>query len=213
MFGKWPREGPLLFSGPHDSPEVRDGRAYRSRAIMGLFSKLLGKDKRPGTLVHEAFGGLIRVYGVPSGTDWTASEDVREGEGFVVHVLKYKRDLEPIPLTLSAKVYSLHEDADPPEDPDATDWRSLFGGLFAEVPDIQLSRAEQRMMTMILPASEAMITGAEGESGSALRIRERRSTSGQQQFIVTASGTAEVFDLESAVIQRWFDEAVFSVEG
>ena len=69
------------------------------------------------------------------------------------------------------------------------------------------------MMTMILPASEAMITGAEGESGSALRIRERRSTSGQQQFIVTASGTAEVFDLESAVIQRWFDEAVFSVEG
>ena len=52
---------------------------------MKLFSK---RDERPSIDPHEAFNGLIRVYGAPKNGAWEAGEDEREGDGFVEHVLK-----------------------------------------------------------------------------------------------------------------------------
>lgn len=178
---------------------------------MRLFSRLLGKqqDQLPNTLVHEACGGAIRVFGVPNGEGWYSQEDEREGDGFVVNVLKYVLDAEPFPLTLSAKVYSLPAREGAPEDPAATDWISIFGSLFRTEPEVAANSGEQTTMHVMLKAMEARITGVEREQGAPLFIRERRAVLGKQQFIVTASGPVELCKTQVATIEAWFQNVAF----
>lgn len=177
---------------------------------MGLISRLLGRrqDDAPGTLVHEACGGAIRVFGVPAGPEWCAQEDQREGDGFVLDVLKYVLEAEPFPLTLSAKVYTLQAEEGPPEDPVATAWAEVFGELFVAPPDVNTNASEQTTMRILLKAMEARITGV-GKQGVPMFIRERRAVRDQQQFIVTAYGPAQLCEVHAAMIDAWFQNVAF----
>lgn len=185
--------------------------AERYLGGMAFFSGLFGgrNEGAPRVAVHEAFNGMIRVYGVPDVVDPEPVEEVREGDGFIVHVLKYHLDTGSIPLTLSAKIYALHPDAGAPEDPSGTDWSGLFGVLFAAGPEVIISSSEQTTMTEQVPAMQATITGKERESGVRLRIRERRAVQGQLQMIVTASGPMDLLDMHQGSVSAWFDAVAF----
>ena len=197
---RWPGDGPSSFLG-----------AERYLGSMSIFSRLFSgrNEGTPRVAVHEAFNGLIRVYGVPSVVVQEPAEEVREGDGFIVHVLKYRLDTDPVPLTFSAKVYALHPDTGAPEDTSGTDWSGLFGGLFAPEPEVIVIRTGQTTMTEQVPAMEAMITGKERETGVLLRIRERRSVQAQLLMIVTVSGPLDLMEAQKDQVDGWFDGVAF----
>lgn len=175
---------------------------------MGLFSKLFKKaePKQHKVLVHEAFGGAIRVFESPTDEAWQVYEDSREGDGFVVMVLKYVLPTQPAPLVLLAKIYTLDY---APEPPSEANWAVDFEPLFAGEPAIDVVQSEQLTMQTKLPAYEASVVGPAADYDGILKIRERRSVKEQEQFIVTAMGPSEVFDAHPGDIEKWFENSTF----
>jgi hypothetical protein len=112
---------------------------------------------------------------------------------------------------LYAKKYLLHEDLGAPPDPSVTQWPEEFDTLFATAPTVSTAHSEQMLMRGKLPAMEAVLDGESREHVLPMRIRERRATAGQQQFIVTAIGPKETFHVHEAVIRSWFDTCAFDV--
>jgi hypothetical protein len=178
---------------------------------MGFWSKLLGTEARKphqlDVLVHEAFGGAIRVFEVPTAQGWQYVEDQRRGDDFTVMVLRYGLPMQPMPLTLIAKIYTLEGRA--PEDPQSTDWRAVFGGLFSNLSNVSVQKSSQLTMKSSLEAVEAVIDGVAADPPAPLRIRERRAVAGNEQFIVGALGSPTAFDEHAAEIERWFSMATF----
>ena len=156
--------------------------------------------------VHEACGGAIRVFGVPTDPAWQSGEDQREGDGYVVQVLRYILPDQPSPLALLAKVYTLDDGA--PEDPGDTDWRASLGGLFDTIDDVATVPCTQTTMRSSLPAVEATVRGV-GTEGEARVIRERRAVLANEQFLVTAIGTPAQFEAHAEAIDGWFENAAF----
>ena len=60
-----------------------------------------------------------------------------------------------------------------------------------------------------LPACEAIVDGAGADSGAPLRIRERRAVLNEEQFILTAMGTPELFAAHAVAVDNWFSTAAF----
>ena len=60
-----------------------------------------------------------------------------------------------------------------------------------------------------IPACEAVLDGDGADPACPLRIRERRAVLNEEQFIVTALGTPEMFAAHAAEIDLWFSSAVF----
>lgn len=181
---------------------------------MGLLSNLFKGEtpKRASIRFHEAFDGAIRVYEAPTGQEWSCEEDIREGDGFVVMVLKYLLPGDPMSTVLYAKSYLLHKDLGAPPDPSSTNWPAEFDTLFATTPAVSTAHTEQMLMRGKLSAVEALLDGESRAHLRPLRIRERRATLGQHQFIVTAIGPEEAFDVQEAVIRSWFDTCAFDVD-
>lgn len=170
---------------------------------MGFLARFFPKTK-PRIVADVAFDGAIRVLETPDSSDWRISEDRRDGDGFSVRVLKYVLPLQPMPLALLAKIYELTE-----APPTKTDWRAVFASMFSEIVDVSETAVTQLTMAASLPAEEVVMNGVGAEPRVPLRIRERRSVSGHQQFIVTAIGTPEAFDERKADIDRWFETSAF----
>jgi hypothetical protein len=185
---------------------------------MGLLSRLLGRDKgartppeqRPFDVVaHVAFEGAIHVIETPLGKDWQHDEDARDGDGFTVMVLKYLLPASPTPLALLAKIYTTSAGFAPPQDPALTDWRAIFGPLFAEISVAAQATHQTTMQGTQLPACEAIVDGTGADSGAPLRVRERRAVLNEEQFILTAMGTPDLFDAHAVDIENWFSTAAF----
>ncbi len=180
---------------------------------MGLLSRILrtSEKKAPRIRFQEAFDGAIRVYEAPTGPAWSCEEDIREGDGFVVLVLKYILPGDPLLTVLYAKRYLLHEDLGAPPDPSSTNWLAEFDTLFTSAPTVTTANTEQMLMRGTLRAVEAVLDGESREHVLPMRIRERRATAGQQQFIVTAIGPKEAFDIHEEVIRSWFGTCAFEI--
>ena len=190
---------------------------------MGVLSKLVGKllkspaappprlaKGRFSVISHVAFDGSVRVLEAPLDEGWQYDEAEREGDGFKVMVLKYLLPATPTPLALLAKIYTIEPGSTPPEDPERTDWRAAFEPLFAVIENVAVQPARQTTMAgTSLPAYEAIIDGPSGDEGAPLRIRERRSVLGEQQFIVTAMGPPELVAAHAIDVEKWFATAVF----
>jgi len=184
---------------------------------MGLLSRLLrgakGGAKKPrfSVVAHVAFEGAIRVLEAPLGEAWQYDEVEREGEGFIGMTLKYVLPASPTPLALMAKIYTIKPGfAPPPADSAATDWNEIFGPLFSEISNVQVQATHLTTMTgRALPAAEAILDGRGADSGAPLRIRERRAALNEEEFIVTAMGTPELFAAHAGDIDRWFSTAAF----
>ena len=186
---------------------------------MGFLSRLLGGGKatRPppeqrqfDVIAHVAFEGAIHVIETPLGKDWQHDEDAREGEGFTVMVLKYILPAAPTPLALLAKIYTTSAGFAPPQDPALTDWHAIFGPLFAEISGVAAQATHQTTMQGTqLPACEAIVDGKGADSGAPMRIRERRAVLNEEQFILTAMGTPELFAAHADDIENWFSTAAF----
>lgn len=183
-------------------------------ARMGLFSKLFKGDAsdRPTIRFHEAFGGAIRVLEAPTAPEWRATEDQQEGDGFIKIVLKYIFPEEPMPTVLYAKMYVLHEELGAPTDPSLTDWSAEFDTLFANAPTVAVHATRQMLMRGDLPATEAVLDGESRVHALPMRIRERRATFGQRQFLVTAMGPTTAFTVHEQAINAWFETSAFDVE-
>lgn len=191
---------------------VRSRRTTLAR--MGLLSKLFKSDasKRSAIRYHEAFGGAIRVMEAPTAPEWSATEDQQEGDGFVKIVLKYIFPAEPMPTALYAKMYVLHEDLGAPAVPSTTDWSAEFDTLFTNAPQVAVHASRQMLMRGDLPATEAVLDGESRAHAVPMRIRERRATLGQRQFIVTAIGPLSAFNAHAQDINAWFETCAFDVE-
>jgi hypothetical protein len=183
---------------------------------MGFLSRLLGGGKRaaqhyePSIVAHVAFEGAIHVIETPLSKAWHHDEDAREGEGFTVMVLKYILPASPTPLALLAKIYTTAAGWTPPEDPALTDWRVIFGPLFSEIANVGVQATHQTTMNGTqLPACEAVVDGTGADSGAPLRIRERRAVLNEEQFILTAMGTPELFAAHARDVDNWFSTAAF----
>ena len=183
---------------------------------MGFLSRLLGGGKTPrkqrpfDVIAHIAFEGAIHVIETPLGKDWQHEEDAREGDGFTVMVLKYILPASPTPLALLAKIYTTEPGYTPPEDPALTDWRAIFGPLFAEISNVAIEPTHQTTMRGTqLPACEAIVDGTGADSGAPLRIRERRAVLNEEQFILTAMGTPDLFAAHAVAVDNWFSTAAF----
>jgi hypothetical protein len=179
---------------------------------MGFLSRLLGKERsapQPRIVAHVAFDGAVRVFETPIGDGWSATEDQREGDGFVVMVLKYLRSSPPMPFALLAKIYTADANQTPPEDPRNTNWRVAFKGLFSSFSSVEVRESQQLTMKSSLPGTEAVIDGIGADPPEPLRVRERRSVLGREQFIVTAFGSPSAFETFAADGNRWFDTSAF----
>jgi hypothetical protein len=64
-------------------------------------------------------------------------------------------------------------------------------------------------MKSSLEAVEAVIDGLAAAPAAPLRIWERRSVAGNEQFIVGALGSPSAFDEHADEIERWFSMATF----
>ena len=84
-----------------------------------------------------------------------------------------------------------------------------LGGLFAAPPAVLARESRQPTMKGSLEAFEAVLDGAGEDPAEPLRIRERRSVSGREQFIVTAFGTRAAYDAHAGEIDKWFETATF----
>jgi hypothetical protein len=186
---------------------------------MGFLSRLFGGGKAAATppkqrpfdvVAHVAFEGAIHVIETPLGKDWQHDEDARDGDGFTVMVLKYLLPASPTPLALLAKIYTTSAGFTPPQDPALTDWRAIFGPLFAEICGVAAQATHQTTMQGTqLPACEAIVDGTGADSGAPLRIRERRAVLNEEQFILTAMGTPDLFDARAVDIENWFSTSAF----
>lgn len=173
---------------------------------MGFFSRLFGtKAPAPRVIAHVAFGGAIRVIESPTSDAWEVAENERSGEDFTVRVVKYVLPMEPAPLALLAKIYTGSAVAEPPE---RTDWRAVFGSLFSEISSVETKAATQLTMKGSLGGVEALLSGTSAD-GVPIRLRERRSVQGREQFIVTAMGPADAFAAHPDEIERWFSTSAF----
>lgn len=133
---------------------------------MGFLSRLLGGGKTPrkqrpfDVIAHVAFEGAIHVIETPLGKDWQHDEDAREGDGFTVMVLKYILPASPTPMALLAKIYTTTAGYTPPEEPALTDWRAIFGPLFAEISNVAIEPTHQTTMRGTqLPRAKRSSTG------------------------------------------------------
>jgi hypothetical protein len=182
---------------------------------MGFLSRLLGgkaapQEYKPSVIAHVAFEGAINVIETPLDKAWHHDEDAREGDGFTVIVLKYILPASPTPLALLAKIYTTAAGYTPPEDPALTDWRAIFGPLFAEIANVAVQPTHQKTMEGTqLPACEAILDGIGADSGAPLRIRERRAVLNEEQFILMAMGTPELFAAHAVDVDNWFSTASF----
>jgi len=183
---------------------------------MGFLSRLFGRgaaapnEYRPSQIVHEAFGGAVRVFEVPKGKEWHWDEDARDGEGYTVMSLKYILPASPMPLGLLAKIYTIKEGFSLPDDPATTNWREVLGVLFSDISNVAVAVTHQKTMEGTqIPACEAVLDGAGADPACPLRIRERRAVLNEEQFIVMAMGTPEMFAAHAAEIDLWFSTAVF----
>lgn len=160
-------------------------------------------------MAHVAFDGAIRIFEAPTSEGWQIDEQQRSGDGFTAMVVKYVLPMDPIPLALLAKIYTVDSDRTPPEDPSTTDWRAVFQPLFAEFSNVAAGPGKQLTMADSLSGLEAVIDGTSADTGAPLRIRERRSVLGREQFIVTAMGVPTAFDEHHDEIDRWFSTSTF----
>jgi hypothetical protein len=128
---------------------------------MGFLSRLFGRSssvrQQPRIVAHSAFDGAIRVFEVPTSEGWQHAEDQRRGDDFTVMVLKYILPMEPMPLALLAKVYTLEGGS--PQDPTTMDWRAAFQALFASFSHLETRASKQLTMTASLDAVEAVLDG------------------------------------------------------
>jgi hypothetical protein len=181
--------------------------------LRGFFSRLFGASSpakdRPRILVHVAFDGAIRVFETPTSEGWQAAEDQRQGEDFTVMVLKYILPMEPMPLGLLAKIYTMDGGCQPPQDPSSTDWRAEFQALFSSFSNVETRASKQLTMTDSLTATEAVIEGVGADPAVPLRVRERRAVLGNEKFIVTAIGSPAAFDQHAGEIEQWFSTSAF----
>ena len=179
---------------------------------MGFLSRLFGGSSSarqpPRIVAHSAFDGAIRVFEVPTSAGWQSAEDERRGNDFTVVVLKYILPMEPMPLALLAKIYTLEEEA-APQDPTATDWRAAFQALFASFSNVETRASKQLTMTGSLDAVETVLDGVGVEPAVPLRVRERRSILGHEEFMVTAIGSPAAFAEHADEIERWFSTSAF----
>lgn len=183
-------------------------------ARMGLLSRLFKSDasKRSVIRFHEAFGGAIRVMEAPTAPKWRTTEDQQAGDGYVKIVLKYIFPDQPMPTVLYAKMYVLHGDLGTPADPSLTDWSAEFDTLFANATQVAVNATRQMLMRGDLPATEAVLDGESRAHALPMRIRERRATLGQRQFIVTAIGPITAFATHQQAINAWFETCAFDAE-
>jgi hypothetical protein len=182
---------------------------------MSFLSRLFGAKApvKPRIVAHVAHGGAIRVFEAPTSDGWQHDEVARSGDGFSTRVVKYVLDAQPAPLALLAKVYTIDADRPPPDDPRGTDWRAAFAALFSAIERVDDVDADQLTMKSSIPAVQATIDGTSADNGRPLRIRERRSVVGREQFIVTAMGPYEVFEDHAAEIESWFTSVAFVPTG
>jgi hypothetical protein len=183
---------------------------------MGFFSRLLGggkgepKEYSPSIVAHVAFDGAIRVIEAPVSKAWQHDEDAREADGYTVMSLKYVLPAVPAPLALLAKIYSIKAGYELPGDPAATDWRRILDVLFADISNVAVHVTHQTTMQGTqLPACEAVLDGIGADTGAPLRIRERRAVLDNEQFMLTAMGTPELFAAHAREIDNWFSTAAF----
>ncbi len=186
---------------------------------MGFLSRLFGSapnkaPQQPRILAHIAFEGAIRVFESPTTEGWQNSEDQRRGDGFTAMVLKYILPMSPMPLALLAKIYTHDGDRARPDDAANTDWRSAFQALFSSFSNVEARASKQLTMTDSLDGLEAILDGIGADPAVPLRIRERRTVLGREQFIVTAMGSPAAFADHADEIDRWFSTAAFvPIEG
>lgn len=167
-----------------------------------------GTTHEPTTVVHESFGGAIRIFETPRGKEWIYREDAREGDDFTVMVLKYVLPSTPTPLVLLAKIYTNEKDQSA-EAAQVPDWRKLLGSLFSTVATVDARETKQTTMSSELPAWEAVIDGIGANPAAPLRIRERRSILSHELFIVGAIGSPELFAAHAETIDKWFESSAF----
>ncbi len=184
---------------------------------MSFFSRLFGSSspaKAPSRIrVHIAFDGAIRVLETPASEGWQIDEDQRRGADFTVRVLKYILPMDPMPLALLAKIYSVEGGAAPPRDPATLDWQSVFGALFSSFSNVELRGSQQLTMTDSLTATEAVLDGVSADLAVPLRIRERRAVLNHEEFIVTAMGSTAAFEQHATEIEQWFSTSAFVPHG
>ena len=60
-----------------------------------------------------------------------------------------------------------------------------------------------------LPACEAIVDGTGADSGAPLRIRERRAVLNEEQFILSAMGTPDLFAAHATDVENWFSTSAF----
>lgn len=172
-------------------------------------SKPAQPDPGAPMVVHEAFGGAIRVFGAPVGSRWQSQERQREGNGFLSSTLLYLLPAQPAPMVLMAKVYTL-TDGERPARPDETDWTDALGSLFEHVEAVDVQEAEQVHMRGVLPAVQGTLRGS-APDGWPLMIRERRAVFGPKQLIVSVMGPEPVVCSESDNVDSWFSETAFDL--
>lgn len=119
-------------------------------------------------------------------------------------MLKYVLSMQPLPLALLVKSYTLEVGSSPPGDPSTTDWRKIFQALFSSFTSVETQASKQLTMTNSLDAVEAVIDGMGTQPAVPMRVRERRAVMGNEQFIVTAIGSPAAFQQHGDEIDRWF---------
>jgi hypothetical protein len=174
---------------------------------MGFLSKLFGSKPppppppRPERLVVEQ-RPWVMVYDVPTEAGWTRSDDEREGEDFVVQVLKLARTDDR--LVLLAKDYT---GAVGDEDLRARDWNAQYAQIFQAVTSVQLSDGKQTLMDREVDALDVVAEGTSADGPQ--RIRERYASIPGHQLIITAAGTIAAHERFAKDIERWFEGIAF----
>jgi hypothetical protein len=168
---------------------------------MGFLSKLFkSKPTSPKLVVEQR--AWVMVYDVPTDPGWMRSDDERQGEDFVVQVLKLARTDDR--LVLLAKDYT---GAVSDEDLRARDWNAQYAQIFAAVTNIALTDGKQTLMDREVDALDVVAEGTSADGPQ--RIRERYASIPGHQLIITAAGTIAAHERFAKDVERWFEGIAF----
>lgn len=171
---------------------------------MGFWSKLFAPKAPPPSKLIVEQRSWVMVYDVPTDAGWVRHDEEREGEDFVVQVLKLVRADDR--LVLLAKDY-VGTVAETFEDLQARDWNAQYAQIFGAVPHVRVTQTEQMLMDRTVPALDVVADGATADGPQ--RIRERYAYTPGHELIITAAGTVSAHERFASDVDRWFAGVAF----
>jgi hypothetical protein len=171
---------------------------------VGWVAKLFGaRSPKPRIVVEQR--AWVMAYDAPSNDPaWRREDTEREGDDFVVQVMKLVRTDDR--LVLMAKDYTGNVD-DTLDALRTKDWNAQYAQIFDAVTSVRVSDAEQTLMDRVVPALDVVAEGTTADG--AQRIRERYAFVPGHQLIITAAGTVAAHERFAADVDRWFAGIAF----